>query len=139
MAFRFSTRSRNNLVGVHPHLVKLMNLALAEIPYDIIITEGVRSYERQKQLVREGKSKTYNSYHLRQADGYGHAVDIAIIPPEGGVTWEIKYYLADADVILDIAKRYGWDVRWGGDFGTKVHGNGWDCPHFQLEPKSFPV
>lgn len=139
MAFRFSSRSVNNLIGVHPHLVDLMTEALAEVPYDFIVTEGLRSYKRQVQLKREGKSKTLESYHLRQEDGYGHAVDIAIIPPEGGVTWDMPYYLANADVILAIAKRKGLQIRWGGDFGNKGHGKGWDSPHFEIHPRYLPV
>lgn len=139
MAFRFSSRSINNLIGVHPYLVDLMHAALAKVPYDFIVTEGLRSYKRQAQLKREGKSQTLNSYHLRQEDGYGHAVDIAIIPPEGGVTWEMPYYLANADVILAIAKERGLTIRWGGDFGNKGHGRGWDCPHLQIEPRYLPI
>ena len=135
MAFRFSARSLGNLIGVHPDLVQLMHDALAVVPYDFIVTEGVRSYARQKQLVKEGKSKTYNSYHLRKSDGYGHAVDICIIPPQGGITWEMRYYLADADVILELAKKRGLKITWGGDFGTKIHGQGWDCCHFEYKGK----
>ncbi len=132
MAFSFSTRSLRNLIGVHPDLVQIMHESLECVPYDFIVTEGVRAYSRQVQLVKEGKSKTYNSYHLRQPDGYGHAVDVCLILPDNSITWEPRYYLKDADIILELARKRRVRLTWGGDFGTRRHGQGWDCPHFEI-------
>lgn len=133
-AYRFSQRSLNNLKGVHPKLVELMTDALSRVPYDFIVTEGLRTPSRQKALLTQGKSKTLNSYHLPQKDGYGHAVDIAIIPPWGGVTWENKFYEEEASVILRLAKEKGLQITWGGVWKSLC-----DTPHFQLEPRSLPV
>lgn len=134
MGFVFSKRSKNNLRGVHPYLVELATRALAQVPYDFIVTEGLRTAARQKELKAQGKSQTLKSYHLTQADGYGHAIDIAIIPPEGGVTWEHKYYKANAAVFKRLAQEMGITITWGGDWKSLV-----DTPHFQLEPKALPL
>lgn len=133
MSFVFSQRSKNNLVGVHPLLVKLMTKALEVVPYDFIVTEGLRTVARQRELVRKGASQTMNSYHMPQADGWGHAVDIALLY-KGTVTWENKYYEEEADVILRLARemfnRSHASITWGGSW-KKLY----DTPHYQLEPK----
>lgn len=134
MAFRFSTRSLNNLIGVHPYLVEVAHAALARVPYDFIVTAGVRSMKEQRALVAKGASRTMNSYHLRQDDGYGHAIDIACLTPEGRVTWDNKYYEANAKIFLDIAKKLGYRLTWGGEWKTL-----YDTPHYQIEPRYLPV
>lgn len=134
MPFVFSRRSLNNLKGVHPLLVDIAHEALKRVPYDFIVTEGLRTRARQAELLAQGKSRTMNSYHLPQADGYGHAIDIAVIPPAGGVTWEFGYYKANADVFLKIAAAKGVQLTWGGSWKNFI-----DSPHFQLEPKNLPV
>jgi len=133
MPFVFSQRSKRNLRGVHPHLVEIAYEALKRAPYDFIVTEGLRTMARQRELKAAGKSQTLNSYHLLQSDGYGHAIDIAIIPPEGGVTWNNKYYDEEAKVFLAIAAEKGYKLTYGGSWKMR------DCPHFQLEPRSIPV
>lgn len=122
--YNFSERSIKNLKGVHPKLVALMKEAIKDSPYDFIITEGLRTVERQREMVRTGKSQTMNSYHLR-----GHAVDIALIV-NGTVNWEFALYRQVANHIKDKAKELGIKITWGGDWKKLVDG-----PHFQLEDK----
>jgi phage tail protein X len=55
--FKFSQRSENNLKGVNADLVKVVRRALQLSAVDFGITEGLRSVERQKQLVAEGKAR----------------------------------------------------------------------------------
>lgn len=144
MAFVFSTRSKNNLKGVHPDLVWVIARALVLSKYDFIVTEGLRTLERQKKLKAEGKSKTLNSKHLKQADGYGHAIDVAALVPttvkslgnkpattKSTVSWETKYYKDIADAVDQAAKELGVKITWGGSWG-------WDCPHFQLDSAASP-
>ncbi|MGL5125923.1 MAG: M15 family metallopeptidase, partial [Fusobacteriaceae bacterium] len=59
--YKFSKRSLGNIEGVDYRLVIVLGLMLNESKHDFIVTEGVRSLERQKQLVAEKKSKTMNS------------------------------------------------------------------------------
>lgn len=136
MAWKFSKRSLDNLVGVHPHLVELFTKALECIPYDITVTEGLRLPSRQAELKRQGKSLTLNSYHLKQADGWGHAVDIAVWKPgpKPQITWENKYYEETAQHILKLAKDLGYQITWGGTW-KKLY----DTPHYQLEPRNKPI
>lgn len=120
--WKFGTRSRNKLVGVHPSLQILMKAALEESPYDFGITEGLRTPETQKVLFEAGKSMTMNSRHLT-----GHAVDIAVYV-DGEISWDLQYYKAVADHVKKVAKELKLDIEWGGDWKSLVDG-----PHFQLK------
>ena len=132
MAFVFSQRSLNNLKGVHPKLVAVMTKVLEYSEYDFVVTEGLRSYERQVQLKNEGKSKTLKSYHLKQSDGYGHAVDVAALVPgangKSTVSWDLKYYAKINEAVQKAASELGVKITWGGSWKTFV-----DSPHFQIE------
>ena len=70
--FILGKRSRERLVGVHPDLIIVMSFAIYETDIDFAVIEGMRTLERQKELVKQGASKTLKSRHLT-----GHAVDIA--------------------------------------------------------------
>lgn len=63
-------RDRARLQGVHPDLVRVVELARKSVPF--IVTEGIRTRARQVDLVARGASRTMNSRHLT-----GHAVDLA--------------------------------------------------------------
>ncbi|WP_338967531.1 M15 family metallopeptidase [Fusobacterium nucleatum] len=120
--FSFSKASLDKLNGVDLKLVNLMKEAIKNSPYDFKITEGLRTVERQKELVKTGKSKTMNSYHLK-----GKAVDIAVLI-DNKVTWDFKYYKEVASHIKEVAKKLGYVITWGGDWKTFKDG-----PHFQIE------
>lgn len=120
--YKFSKRSLNNLQGVNPNLVKLMKIAIKHSPYDFMVTEGIRTIERQQELYKQGKSKTMKSYHL-----LGKAVDIALIV-DGVVSWDFALYREVAKHIKKIAKEQGINITWGGDWK-----NFKDGPHFQIE------
>lgn len=130
--FVFSKRSKNNLMGVHPKLVEVMTKALEYTEYDFVVTEGTRTLEQQKRYLAEGKSKTLKSYHLIRADGYGYAVDVAALVPNGKgkseVSWDLKYYAKINEAVQKAASELGAKVTWGGSWKSFV-----DSPHFQLE------
>lgn len=121
--YKLSKRSVNNMKGINPKLQVIIGLMLDRSPYDFIVTEGLRTEERQRMLVDTGKSKTMKSYHLR-----GNAFDIAIINEKGNVTWDSKYYKEFADVVYKLASRLGFSVTWGGSWRSFK-----DCPHFQVK------
>ena len=81
MSFALGNKSRVNLNGVHPDLVRVVELAIKKTPVDFTVTEGLRTIERQKQLVAAGASKTLSSRHIT-----GHAVDLAALI-DGKVEW----------------------------------------------------
>ncbi len=118
--FGYSKRSRDNLAGTHPDLQKVFNEVIKRTPTDFIITEGRRTMARQHQLVRDGKSWTYNSYHL-----YGLAVDIVPLK-KGKISWAIVDFIPIIKVITEVADEMGIDVRSGYLMWGK------DGPHFQL-------
>lgn len=126
--FKFSQRSENNLRGVHPDLVKVARLALELSPVDFGITEGLRTVERQKQLVAEGKSQTMNSRHIS-----GHAVDVFAYPTPAG-SWDWQYYQQISQAFKQAGKNMGIPVEWGGDWKTLKDG-----PHFQLPYADYPA
>lgn len=107
---KFSNKSKEKLKGVHPDLVKVLELAITYTKQDFSITEGVRTKEQQVIYVRTGKSQTMNSKHLVQKDGYGHAIDVVPYP----VSWELEKFYPIADAISKAAKELKVTVRWGG-------------------------
>ena len=74
----FGALSRSNLVGVHPRLVAVADRVV--LVWDCQVTDGTRTVEEQRQNVAKGVSKTMDSKHLIQADGFGHALDINPFP-----------------------------------------------------------
>lgn len=50
MPFTLSARSRGRLAGVHPHLQRVVELAIRRTPVDFMVTEGLRTVERQREL-----------------------------------------------------------------------------------------
>lgn len=107
MSFKFSARSRKALVGVHPDLVRLTERALSLSAIDFVITEGLRTVERQRELVAAGASRTLDSRHIT-----GHAIDVAAWL--GEVRWDFGLYIRIAIAFRDAAKIERVPVRWGG-------------------------
>lgn len=126
MTYNFGNKSLEKLSTVHPDLQKLFKEAITNSPYDFSITEGVRSLERQKELVAAKKSTTMNSRHLT-----GKAVDIAVFI-DGKLTWDIRAYKAVSEHIKSIAKLMNIPIVWGGDWKSFIDG-----PHFELDKKVY--
>jgi len=120
--FKLGATSLARLKGVHPDLVKVVKRAIELTPMDFTVLEGLRSKERQQQLVAKGASKTMNSYHIT-----GHAVDIAPLV-DGKVTWDWKYYNLLAPIIKQAAKELGVNITWGGDWESFKDGVHWQIP-----------
>ena len=125
-------RGAEKLEGVHPDLVRVIKRAAALTDQPFQVLEGLRSRERQKQLVARGASKTMNSRHIKAANGYGHAVDIAPLD-NGKVSWNWNLYYPLADAVKQAAKDEGVNVEWGGDWKSFKDG-----PHWQLPWKTYP-
>ncbi|HAW1878585.1 TPA: M15 family metallopeptidase, partial [Escherichia coli] len=106
--FRFSRRSEKNLEGVKPQLIAVVRRALELTEVDFGITEGLRTKERQKQLVAEGKSQTMNSRHLT-----GDAVDV-VAWVGSQVSWDWPLYEKIAQAFKQAAAELGTAIEWGG-------------------------
>ena len=79
MGYKLVTRSLQNLSGVHPDMVAVVKKAIEITEVDFTVIEGIRNIDRQRQLLKAGKSTTLNSRHIT-----GHAVDMVPWP----VDWE---------------------------------------------------
>jgi peptidoglycan L-alanyl-D-glutamate endopeptidase CwlK len=123
---KLNDRSERALKGVHPDLVKVVRRAAAITKSEFIITEGLRTVARQKQLVAAGASKTMNSRHIT-----GHAVDVAVLVG-GKVRWDWPLYAAISKDFKQAAKDVGVAVTWGGDWKFK------DGPHYELTRSKYP-
>jgi peptidoglycan L-alanyl-D-glutamate endopeptidase CwlK len=121
-------RSLKRLEGVNEDLVKIVKLAIDYSPNIFIVTEGLRTVERQKQLLAAGASQTLRSRHLT-----GHAVDLAV-KVGNEVRWDWPLYNALAVVMKDCANQLEIPLEWGGDWKSLKDG-----PHYQLPWKDYPV
>lgn len=145
--FSFGEKSLKKLEGVHKDLVKVMKLAITNSPYDFKITDGVRTSAEQYALYCQGRTVltdkkgnklkkvtncdgiTKKSNHQAKADGFGYAVDIALLNPNNPkeVIWnDIAMYTKVANHILKIAKEQGVNLEWGGNWKDLK-----DYPHFE--------
>jgi peptidoglycan L-alanyl-D-glutamate endopeptidase CwlK len=127
MSFALGNKSRVNLNGVHPNLVRVVELAIKKTTVDFTVTEGLRTIERQKQLVAAGASKTLSSRHIT-----GHAIDLAALI-DGKVEWSWPLYSQIATAIKQAAAELNIQIEWGGDWKTFKDG-----PHFQLSRSAYP-
>lgn len=124
--FVFGQRSEDNLRGVNPQLVAVVRRALLLSTVDFTVIEGLRTAERQRQLLAERKTKVSHSKHQD-----GLAVDLF---PVGG-TWQAAEFIPVHHAMQQASDELGVRIRWGGDFngdGHDVGNDNWDCPHFEL-------
>jgi peptidoglycan L-alanyl-D-glutamate endopeptidase CwlK len=108
-----SARCELRLAGVHPDLVRVVRRA-AEGGALFRVEEGLRTVQRQRQLVAKGASQTMNSRHLT-----GHAVDLLPLV-NGQPTFDWKYYFPLADAVADATRAEGVPLIWGGAWGRLV-------------------
>jgi peptidoglycan L-alanyl-D-glutamate endopeptidase CwlK len=137
----YGTRSKGELNTSHPHLQELMLKALAiqnerkehGLGYtDITILEGRRPLKRQEDLFRAGKTKTMKSKHLRQSDGYAHALDVSPYPVDWQDLDRFRNFMA---WLTGLASSMGIVVRWGGDWDGDYQSKDQsfhDLPHIEL-------
>lgn len=146
----------HRLLGVHPLLVKAVR-ETADILYKttgrkLLVIEGVRTKEQQEARYAQGRTKpgaivtrTRFSKHLKQKDGYGHAVDIALCNLKGGIDWtDMASFDTVRRTMMSVAKG---SVRSGADWDNnnvvdakeigryvKMYGHRplVDYPHFEM-------
>lgn len=152
-----------NLEGVHPDLQKIVRRAAEKCPIPFIVVEGVRS--DKQAYINWGKGRSVEqcraagvptayaqpqlakvtwlrnplaTKHRRQADGYGHAVDLLPAPYD----WkDLKNFDIVAKAMFDaqkellaekaITKSIRWGADWDGDGKPRERGET-DSPHFEV-------
>lgn len=104
--------SKKELEGVHPKLVELVNSVIQITAQDFAVHDGLRTEAEQREYVRRGVSKTMNSMHRTQPDGFGHAVDL--VPyVNGKLRWEWKPIYVIASAVREVASQMQLELRWG--------------------------
>lgn len=140
----FSKRSLDNLIGVHPDLIRLMKEAVKDTPVDFTIVQGVRTAAEQKALYAKGRTapgpKVTNldgyrkkSNHQPKDDGYGYAVDLyPFVNGSVQVNYPnvLNWQKQIANHIKVVANQLGITIVWGGDWKAPF-----DPPHFELKRK----
>jgi peptidoglycan L-alanyl-D-glutamate endopeptidase CwlK len=126
MTYILGSRSRARLTGVHPDLVRVVELALTYSPHDFTITEGLRSVARQRELKAAGASQTMNSRHIT-----GHAIDFAVLIGDK-VRWDWPLYGQVAEAFKRASKELNVPIIWGGDWKSLRDG-----PHIELDRRKY--
>lgn len=132
-----NARDLERLKGVDTLLAAVALEVIKRHPVECHVSEGLRTKERQRELVAAGKSRTLDSKHLT-----GHAVDL-VVAPGGKPDWSPKAYTGVARTFAQVALEFGLPVRWGGSWrwisGPNCHdypflaAKFFDGPHFETE------
>lgn len=130
MAIILGQRSLSRLEGLHSDLVRVVKRAAAMSDLDFTVLEGLRSLERQKQLIASGASSLKDPMRSRHVTG--HAVDLAPML-HGEVRWDWPLYNKLAPIIKNAAHFEKVPIEWGGDWKSFKDG-----PHWQLPWKNYP-
>lgn len=114
--FILDQHSNNNLKGVHPSLVAVVQdmAKNGQMPFLFGISQGLRTLAQQKADVANGKSQTMRSRHLD-----GHAVDFVVLN-NGVPSWAWPQYFILADQMNAAGDRLKVPLTWGGVFDKKM-------------------
>jgi hypothetical protein len=130
----FSLISAQRLATCDPRLQRLMNEVLQII--DITIVCGHRSKDEQEKAFNERRTKLHwpNSKHNSLPS---KAVDIAPYRKDiKGIDWNgIQEFIYLAGIVQGVAKKMGYEIRWGGDWNSNFvlsDETFRDFPHFEI-------
>lgn len=131
--------SKKRLSTCHPELILLFNEVADD--EEIQIIEGHRSIEKQKEMIRTGKSSLKNAANGKHVKSPSEAVDAAPLINKK-IEWDnTKCFIDFAQKVLKIADRLYKEgrmkrkIRWGGDWNMNGE---WkdekflDLVHFEL-------
>lgn len=141
MSYKFGKRSLDNLNGVNPLLINVLNRALEISPVDFGIIQGKRSIDEQRKNVAKGVSQTMNSRHLEECPiddnvCYGNAVDVLPSAIKPGMNWDLKYFtpvlkaIKQAGDELGVKLRFG--INWKNDPSLPIETKFIDAPHVEI-------
>lgn len=138
MTYALGQRSLARLDGVHPKLVAVVKRAIALTTQDFTVQEGLRTLETQRLYVRRGASRTMNSRHLKQADGFGHAVDL--VPwLNGQPRWEWPLIWAIAQAVDQASTELQVPLVWGAIWDKQMSQYGGSPDAQRAEVEAYKV
>lgn len=121
MTFSLSQKSLDKMQGVDSRLIQVVKRAIEITTVDFKVLEGVRTLERQQELLKQKVTQTLKSKHLE-----GLAVDLGALKG-ADVSWDKPLYFEIAKAMKQASKELNIPIRWGGDFKSFFDG-----PHFEL-------
>lgn len=126
MQNKFSKESLDKLKGIDSRLQVLAHRVLET--HDCKVIYGLRTLDEQKQLLKEGLTRTLNSKHIE-----GRAIDLAPYPVDWQDTKRFYYF---AGIVMATASDMEIGIRWGGDWDSDNDLNDqtfMDLIHFELK------
>ena len=135
-AYKFSRQSLRHLSEVHPFLRAVAHEAIRDTQVDFGIIDGARSESEQAAYFDRGVSKTLDSLHFVQSDGWAWAFDaVPYVPGRGYIHTNHNAEEQDlwdklADAMWRAATRIGVSgiIEWGGHWSRFS-----DLAHWQLK------
>jgi peptidoglycan L-alanyl-D-glutamate endopeptidase CwlK len=124
--FVFGERSKLNLEGVHPDLVKVAQRCLQLSEVDFIVIDGMRTEEEQRQNIANGVSWTLRSRHLT-----GKAIDVVALV-NNKVSYSPPEYVKISQACQKAADDLQVKITWGGVWKQR------DWGHFELDKARYP-
>lgn len=121
MTFSLSQKSLDKMQGVDSRLIQVVKRAIEITTVDFKVLEGLRTPERQQELLKQKVTQTLKSKHLG-----GLAVDLGALKG-ADVSWDKSLYFEIAKAMKQASKELNIPIRWGGDFKSFFDG-----PHFEL-------
>lgn len=117
-----SKLSLERLKGVDERLKAVVIRCAAQCRFPFNVAEGLRSEAKQREYVKQGKSRTMKSKHL-----IGKAVDLyPLTMNRKEVDWSRFEDLAE--LMFQVAKELDVEIVWGGNWKSFV-----DKCHFELK------
>ena len=127
--YELGTRSRRNMIGLHPTIAFAVEIAIKRTKQDfgILNKGGVRKDSEQATMYAQGRTTegskitwTLDSYHQ-----YGLAVDL-VAYKNGKFSWDVKYYAKIIKAMKSVIDDYELPIEHGYDLWGK------DYPHWQM-------
>ena len=117
-----SELSKKRLEGVDERLKAIVITCAERCPFPFNVSEGLRSEAKQREYVKQGKSRTMKSKHLigKAVDLYPQSMDRTLID------WSRFEELAN--LMFQVAAEQGTGIAWGGNWKTFI-----DKCHFELK------
>lgn len=105
--FKLDPESLKKLSLVNKRLQSVVLRAAEISEQEFTVLEGLRSPERQKQLLSQGNTQTLKSNHIT-----GNAVDL-VPKVNGKISWDWKYFYPIANAMDNAADELKIKLTWG--------------------------